>query len=392
MPSFGSETRYLFPFIIEDLQEKMVFLGGPRQVGKTTLAETLLHNIPGQYYNWDKLGQRNAALKGQWAPKSNLIVLDEFHKYKKWKTWLKGEYDTLKGRFKFLLTGSARLDLYRRGGDSLQGRYHSYRLHPFSLAEIHALKLQTNPFQPLQFRSGHWISDFKMLLRYGGFPEPFVKQNDRHWRRWQQEKIERLLKEDIRDLTVIQDVGNLALLADLLPSKIASILSINSLAEDLGVNFRTVAHWFDVFEQFYYCFRIPPYQTRKVAAVKKEKKLYLWDWSSIKNEGAKLENMVASHLLKFCHYLVDVEGYKAELHFLRDSTGKELDFLITIDRQPWFAVEVKNHDTQIASSLYYFKKRLNIPQVYQVTTDENQDYEKKGIRVMPASQFLTGLV
>jgi len=389
----GLKNRYLTPFIREDLGEKMVFVGGPRQVGKTTLARELIGSaLKSQYYSWDKLSQRQKALKGEWESEPQLIILDEFHKHRKWKTWLKGEYDHYKKEYKFLLTGSARLNIYRRGGDSLQGRYHYYRLHPFSLAEIEGLSPQSKPGDKLVFKSQVKSADLSLLKTFGGFPEPLIKQNARHLRRWHNERLERFLKEDVRDLTLIQDIGSLSLLIELLPEKVSSILSINSLSKDLGVNFRTMARWLDLFEQFYYCFRISPYQSRKFSAVKKEKKLYLWDWSPIQDLSRKFENMVASHLLKYCHYLYDVQGWKVDLYFLRDSTGREVDFVICLNNKPWFCVEVKNKDTNLSKHLFYFKEKLEIPFSYQITSEGSKDFEKNGIRVMPAAKFLSAFV
>lgn len=392
----SQEPRYLHDSILEDLREKMVFLGGPRQVGKTTFAKDLL--VPPeklQYYNWDKITQRKTALQGQWLPNVPFVVLDEFHKHPKWKNWIKGEYDTQKSRHHFLLTGSARLDLYRRGGDSLQGRYHYYRLHPFTLAEIlkrafegdagHEIKIRPDPPSSLQ-------DDLLHLFHYGGFPEPLFKQDPKHLRRWHTERFERLLREDIRDLTQIRDVGNLALLSDLLPQKVGSVLSINSLSQDLQVNFRTVSNWLEVFDRFYYTFRLSPFASKKIAAVRKEKKLYLWDWSLVSHAGARWENLVALHLLKFSHFLHDASGWNVELTYLRDSTGREVDFLLCLDRKPWMAVEVKTDPQAFSKHLFYFRDRLKIPYCYQVSGDQETHYQKDGVIAISAGRFLSALV
>lgn len=384
--------RYLTQSIQRDLQETMVFLGGPRQVGKTTLATQLVGaSFPFSYFNWDKITERRQALKGMWPPDTPLIILDEFHKHTKWKSWIKGEYDTHKGKYKFLLTGSARLDIYRRGGDSLQGRYHYYRLHPFSIAELAGIKMEHQPGQELVFSSEKTAPFQEILFTFGGFPNPLIKQNHREWRRWQNERLDRVLKEDVRDLSMIKDIGNLTLLAELLPERVSSILSINALAQDLQVNFRTIKNWLDVFERLYFCYRLNPFQSRKIASVRKEKKLYLWDWSPILDEGGKLENMVASHLLKFCHFLHDNDGWQAEVFYLRDNTGREVDFLVAVDHKPWFAVEVKTKRSEISKSLSYFQNKLKIPFCYQILNRGDVDFVKEGIRVMPVAKFLTAL-
>lgn len=385
------ENRYLSGPVEEDLSDKMVFVGGPRQVGKTTLArDCVASKYKSTYYTWDKIDQRQKALKGEWNPDTELILLDEFHKYPGWKSWIKGEYDVYKNKYRFLLTGCARLNIYRKGGDSLQGRYHYYTLHPFTYAEINDFKPQVQPGQELSFKEKGTGLD--ALMTYGGFPEPFIKQEARFLRRWNNEQVERLFKEDVRELTSIKDMGSLTLLANLLPGKVASILSINSLANDLQVNFRTVSNWLDVFETFYYCFRVAPYQSKMIASVRKEKKLYLWNWTRLEEEGPKLENLVALHLLKYCDYLYDYEGWKVSLYYLRDSTGREVDFLVTLNQEPWFAVEVKTKETKLSGNLVYFKEKLGIPYCYQIVHGSVDDFIKGGIRVMAIEKFLTALI
>jgi len=385
--------RYLFDYVLEDLNEKMVFISGARQVGKTTLCkhigETSFKKF--LYLNWDNRQDRKIILNSLWQPEAELIIFDEIHKYRTWKNFIKGEYDKNKEKYKFLVTGSSRLDIYRKTGDSLQGRYHHYVLHPFSLSEIENLKPSLTPFKELVFTESP-SSSLSQLLKFGGFPEPFIKQSERHLRRWHNEKVERLFKEEIRELTLIREVSNMKLLSDILPTKVGSLLSLNSLREDLEVSYKAVQNWIEILEAFYYCFRIYPYNYSKIRALKKEPKLYLWDWSEVEDESYRFENLIASHLLKTCHFLKDYLGYKAELCFLRDVDKREVDFVVVVDNKVWFAVEVKKSDKNISPHMFYFKERLHIPYTYQVAFDEGVDFEKDGVRVISASKFLTGVV
>jgi len=386
------KSRYLLNNTLEDLDEKMVFIGGPRQVGKTTFAKDIIgsrYNF--SYYNWDNIKSRLKALNSEWNYDSELIILDEFHKYSKWKSWIKGEYDINKEKFNFILTGSARLNIFRRGGDSLQGRYYYYTLFPFSLTEIEGINNVIIPRDELIFKTLKH-SSLNELLKFGGFPEPLLKSNDKFHRRWIMNKIDRLLNEDIRDLTLLRDIGNLLLLTEILKTKISSILSINSIANDLQLNFRTVSNWIEVLENFYYCFRIPPFNKNTIKSVKKEKKLYLWDWSTIKDDGPRTENLIAVHLLKLIYFLKETEGFDVKLFYLRDINSREVDFLITNNDDPWFSVEVKLNDKKLSKNLLYFKERLKIPFNYQVVNQEGIDFVKSGIRVISLSKFLTGLI
>jgi len=388
------KNRYLTPHIADDLKEKMVFVGGPRQVGKTTLCTNLVaaNFSKHAYFNWDNRADRKTIMASSWPADAELLIFDEIHKYRLWKGLIKGEYDKLKTTFKFLVTGSARLDLYRRGGDSLQGRYHYYRLHPFTLAEAEGLVSGISVFNELPIGALSHKDALHTLDAFGGFPEPFVKQNSRQLRRWHNEKLDRMFREDIQDVEAIRDLGSMKLLSDILPSRVGSMLSLNALREDIEVSHRAISHWMDILEAFYYHFRIYPYASKKIRALKKEPKLYLWDWSEVEDEAARFENLVASHLLKFVHFITDSEGYKAELLYLRDVDKREVDFLVTIDAKPWFAVEVKLSDTTLSPSLLYFKERLSIPYLYQVVKKDNIDRLEKGTRIISAGKFLSGLI
>lgn len=391
------KRRYLQKLITEDVKDKMVFISGPRQVGKTTLALSLgKKSFPGKYayLNWDNRDDRKVILQSTFRADKELIIFDEIHKYKNWKNYLKGEYDKYKERFKILVTGSARLAIYQKGGDSLLGRYYSYRLHPFSLNETMNKMGQYKIFEELIFSEvkKETKNKFNLLLKFGGFPEPLIKQSERTLRRWHNQRTDRLIKEDIRDIENIRDLSALQILVELIPNKVGSLLSLNSLREDLQVTHKTIAGWADILERFYYHFRIYPFRSTKIKSLRKEPKTYLWDWSELNDKAVKLENIIASHLLKFCHFLFDSQGLKANLYFLRDIEKREVDFLVTIDDKPWFCVEVKTSFKGIPTPLAYFKNKLKIPFSYQVIEKNGIDLLKDNIRIISASKFLTAFI
>ncbi len=373
---FQVKSRYLEKPVIEDLEKKMVFLGGPRQVGKTTLALKLLgakNDEHPAYLNWDNPLLRASLIKGEIPTSESLIVLDEIHKYKAWRNLVKGFFDVHRRSCRFLITGSARLDYYRRGGDSLQGRYHYYRFHPLSLYEINE--------KPT-------LTDFNHLLHYGGFPEPFFSSDDREYKRWQKERLSRVVYEDLAGLEKVREISSLEVLMSALPERVGSPLSIANLREDLSVAFETAEHWVQILERLYYCFRISPYGSTKIKGVKKEKKLYLWDWSQIPSPGARLENMVASNLLKYCHFHEDYNGEKMELKFLRDITKREIDFVVLKNNKPEFAVECKTGESAAAKNIAYFSERTNIPLFYQVHLGKkNVEVAKIRTRILPFTEF-----
>ncbi len=369
-----AELRYLVPQVQSDLARKMVFVAGPRQVGKTTLARSL----PGAakaYLNWDVAAHRARLLRRE-LPGGKLWIFDEIHKYRTWRNWLKGLFDGRPRGQRILVTGSARLDFYRFGGDSLQGRYHLLRLHPLSAAE---LKLRSR-------------SDLRQLLRLGGFPEPFFGGSEDEARRWSREYRSLLVREEVTSLEQVQDLGNLELLMMHLPERVASPLSLNALREDLQVSHKTVANWLRILERLYAVFRLPPFGAPRLRAVKKEQKHYHFDWSLVPDDGPRFENLVASHLLKWVHHQQDTRGRDLELRYFRDTDGREVDFVVVERRQPVLFVEAKWGDADVDRSLRYLKARFPGVPAWQLSAAGTKDFQSpEGIRVAPALELLRTL-
>jgi hypothetical protein len=342
------QHRYLKEQIVKDLSRKMVFLGGPRQVGKTTLAKDLLEPHEGGYLNWDIPEDRERILQRKF-PTERMWVFDEIHKYRQWRNLLKGIYDKFKGEKLILVTGSARLDYYRYGGDSLQGRYHYLRLHPLSVAEV-----------------GDNTTFMHRLFELGGFPEPFFLGDAIEAKRWSREYRTRLIRDDILSLEEIGDIGTLERLVLRLPELVGSPLSINALREDLLVAHKTVARWLDILERLYAIFRISPFGSPKIRAVRKEQKHYHFDWTLIADRPLRFENFVASHLLKWVHFLEDTEGRDIELRYFRDTDKREVDFVVVEDGSPILMVECKFSRSQVSDHLIYLKRKFPQTEAWQL--------------------------
>ncbi len=374
-----TRPRSLGPVIAPVLASRMVFLGGPRQVGKTTLALSLVgagaDETHPAYFNWDDPRSAARIRRVELPPGERLLVFDEIHKYARWRNLVKGIWDTEKSRRRILVTGSARLDYYRKGGDSLANRYRHFRLHPFSLAELSA--------RPAK-------SDLDALLRFGGFPEPLLRQDEREHRIWRRDRVARVVREDLRDLENVREISLVEQLVDMLPERVGSPLSIKSLREDLQVDHKTVDRWITILENLYLCFRIPPFGSPRIRAVKKSQKLYLWDWSTTPEGGPRFENLVASQLLKYCHWIEDTEGHAMELRYLRDTDRREIDFVVLRDRKPLFAVECKSGDRSASPAIAYFAERTRIPRFYQVHLGERH-YETGAATVLPFRRFCAEL-
>ncbi|MYJ74513.1 MAG: ATP-binding protein [Gammaproteobacteria bacterium] len=352
----------------------MVFVAGPRQVGKTTLALGLPDARAG-YLNWDVAVDRERILRRE-LPATGFWVFDELHKYRPWRNYHKGLYDSRQEGQQILVTGSGRLELFSFGGDSLQGRYHLLRLHPFSVAEAGV-------------EDAEGLAD---LLRLGGFPEPYLGGNEIEARRWSRQNRTRLIEEDVTGTTSIRDLGRLEEMMLRLPDLVGSPLSINALREDLQVAHKTVASWLDTLERLFALFRLPPFGAPRIRAVKQERKHYHFDWSLVADPAARFENLLACHLLKWVHYEQDTQGRDLELRFFRDIDGREVDFVVMENRRPLVLVECKLSDRDIDRGLRYLKARFPGADARQIALYGERDYvTREGIRAMPALDFLRTL-
>jgi len=373
--------RYNEEAIKKDLSRKMVFMAGPRQVGKTTFAKELIHKSGGSvdkwYMNWDAADDRERIIREHFPAGNGLLVLDEIHKYSRWRQVVKGLYDKRSEDLQILVTGSAKLDYYRHGGDSLQGRYHFHRLHPFSLAEL----------------KSDSTSDLRHLLYYGGFPEPFLSGSEKESKRWSREYRSRLVREDLHDLERVKDIALIERMVLRLPDLVGSPLSINALREDLQVSHKTVARWLMILENLYMIFRIYPFGAAKIRAVKKEAKHYHLDWTVVKDIGARFEDLTSCHLLKWCHFMADTEGRDVELRYFRDIDKREVDFVLTEDGKPIHFIECKKTYRGRNIALRYLKQRFPKAKATQIFLEEGEEYtDKDGITLQSAANFLSSLV
>ncbi|MEK6627360.1 MAG: ATP-binding protein [Bdellovibrionota bacterium] len=394
--------RYLQNQILSDAlsANRIAFINGPRQVGKTTMAESLLTEINQHenYFTWDDDEFRKLWLKGpkdfvKSFKKNSVLVFDEIHKDRKWKSRLKGLYDLFKNDIRFIVTGSARLDFYRKTGDSLQGRYIPYRMHPLTVGESTFVKPPPEVYWD-ENKSDNF--SFEELLQFGGFPEPFFMQNSDKVRRWQRLYRERMIKQDLRDLQEVRDVTLIESLALMLPERVGSQLSYQSLQEDLSTSFDSVKRWIDLLEALYFCYRIKPYSKNLKNSLRKEPKLFLYDWSLVTNSGARFENMVAGHLLKSCHAWTDCAMGEFELYYIRDKQKREVDFFITKNDKAFALIEVKSGQSVPTNSLLHYQKILKPQFCIQVVKDQKSErptlLEHPGVQIMSARRFLSSLV
>jgi predicted AAA+ superfamily ATPase len=394
MSEASLRRRYLEEAIRADAlaDGKMAFISGPRQVGKTTLGRFLLQTRENEF-TWDDQRFRRVWVRDPLGSVSDRgpgpILLDEIHKDRRWKGRLKGLYDLRGKEVQIVVTGSARLDYFRRGGDSLLGRYLPYRLHPFSVGE------KERPPEPEEILgSVDVVFPVADVMTLGTFPEPLLGGSKRKAARWSRLCLERLMNEDLRDFRAIRDVEALRVLTDLLPERVGSLLSVNSLREDVGVAYATVRDWVGVLQALYHCFLIRPFAHRLRRVLTAGPKLYLFDLLQVGSPAARRENLVALHLLKACHYWTDVALGEFDLKFLRTKDGKEVDFLLTRDRRPWMLVECKSGQTSPAPALVHFAHKLGTSHNYQVVARPGHDrfYPEHGVRVIDLERFLAGLV
>lgn len=370
---------------------QMVFLSGPRHVGKTTLA-TL--QSPSVYLSWDTLQGHKQFMAEIPTPVPPMITFDELDKLKNWKNSLKGFFDCHKEETKILVAGSTALNRYIPGNDSLMGRYFLYRIHPLSVAELLRTEFPTAPIAPPQRVE---TDTLEALLRFGGFPESFIKQDALFYQRWQNLRTEQMLKEDIRALSQVIDLDQLALLTLHLQNQTGQLVNYHNLGNKIQVSDQTIRRWITLLESCFYCFTIKPWGKNISNALTKMPKIYLYDWSVIQDPGALLENFVASHLYKAVQFWTDMGFGKYDLYFIRDKAQNEVDFLVTHNNEPWFLVEVKaSYKSGISKALFHFKEKLKVPHAFQVAADlpyvEKDCFTLTEPMIVPLTTFLSQLV
>lgn len=358
---------------------QMAFVGGPRQVGKTTMVSRLLG--PGDTaFNWDRPSDRALILKGgdvladhcglsdlSVAGGKRLIAFDEIHKFKRWKNLLKGFFDSFEGRASVLVAGSARLNVYKRGGDSLMGRYFLYRMHPLSVGE-----LVDRPYKPCLISEPGAVTDdaYDSLYRFGGFPEPFTRANVRFYNRWIHLRTEQMFREDLRDLTRVQEIDQLLALSHVLRAQAGALANYSNLAADVSVSVDTIRRWLTILESVYFSFRVRPWFRNVAKSLRKQPKIYPWDWSPVADEGARIECFMASHLLKAVHWWTDLGLGVFGLHYIRDTAQREVDFLISKDGEPWILIEVKKSAKEpLSQALQHFARELAVPYAFQAVME-----------------------
>lgn len=385
--------------------DEMLFISGPRQVGKTTVCKKMASlGAPFAYLNWDDEDHRRIIMKGPTAIRAfancqtisaakPIIVFDEIHKRPEWKNFLKGLYDSYADKICIVVCGSARLDVYQKGGDSLMGRYFAYRMHPISVAESLTDTMVDVPIrEPSQLAVEVWDA----LYIFGGFPKPFLKRDSAFSTRWQHLRMHQLLREDIRDVNMIHDLNRFDILVDLLKQRAAQQLTYAKLAKFVRVTGETIARWIEILETFYFCFQIRPWTHNISRSLLKEPKVFLWDWSVVEDAGAKAENFIASHLLKAVHCWTDRGLGDFQLYYIRTRDQKEVDFVVTKNGKAWFLVEVKlSEDQAISPHLGLFQKSTGAMHAFQVVIEmpyvERDCFQYTDPVIVPAKTFLSQL-
>lgn len=391
--------KRLYEAIFESHLEKdrqMLLYSGPRQVGKSTLGNALVRKAsPHLILNWDNEDNRRLILGGPKAVAAALgldalsdqvprVLFDEIHKFGRWKNYLKGFYDTYSAQARILVTGSSKLDVYKRGGDSLMGRYFLYRVHPLTLAEISR-----------GGKSGR-RDEMEALLQFGGFPEPFLKQSKSFSSRWARLRKEQLFREDIRDGSRIQEIAQMEVLAELLRAQAGQLVNYSNLSNKVGASVDTIRRWCATLESFYFCYFLRPWSKNVTRSLLKEPKVFLYDWSLVEDPGARFENFVASHLLKATHFWTDSGEGDYALYFLRNKEKQEVDFAVIRDGKPWFLVEAKSSDRSLSPALESFHRQIKPAHSFQVVQSmdfvERDCFERKEPVVVPALTLLSQLV
>lgn len=354
--------RQYTDFLKEYLGKKIILITGPRQAGKTTQSGFLSQSY--QYLNYDDETDRKLLAEKAWDRKLDLIVFDELHKMKNWKSWIKGIFDKEGIPPSLVVTGSARLDIFKKLGDSLAGRYFQYRIHPLDVRELKRIG---------QTDSTRSITD--KILNYSGFPEPYLEGSQKFYNLWKKTHLDIILRQDLIELFDVKSIKSIEILINLLKHKVGSPISYSSLAQDLQVSDKTVKSWLQILENMYVIFKVTPFHENIGRANLKRPKYYFYDVARVEGDlGAKLENLVACSLLKECHFRQDCLGEEWELSYLSLRGGAEIDFAITKDNDAKYLVEVKTSDDSPSKNFKLFRSEL--PYAHQIQLVYNLKQEK----------------
>jgi predicted AAA+ superfamily ATPase len=372
-------VRYLSQALVSDLQKKLVLLAGPRQCGKTTLAKSLLDDR-GQYLNWDVARDRRVIRDIAWPKDASLVVLDELHKAPKWKNLLKGVVDEFGNRPPLLVTGSARLDAFRRTGDALTGRHYYYRLHPVDVAE----SAQFLPKLSLEKR-------VHRLLQTGGFPEALLNPADAP--RLLNDRLELVTREDLRDLSKVSSWRGPTDLVELLRERVGKPTNYDNLAQSLGISPPTARSWVELLEKLYVVFLLPPYSNQLSRSIRKDRRVFFYDCAAAYDEtgGAQLENLTGCCLLKYVQFRRDAAGENLDLYYLRDKENREVDFVVTRNRRVLWLIEVKTSDDNPGKGLRYYREKLKPQHSLQLVLNLRRPLEREGIKILPLGPWLETL-
>jgi len=380
---------FLFPCIIvymyrrqiesitKDLKKKIVFIVGPRQVGKTWLALEVRKRFDNtSYLSYDSFEDRQIIKDESWLQSTELLILDELHKMPGWKNYLKGVFDTKSKNLKILVTGSARLDMFRQTGDSLAGRFFTHRLLPFSISE-----LQEDPIN----------NDIERFITRGGFPEPFLTKNEVEAKRWRNQYIDGLIRTDILDFERIHNFRTMQMVFELLRRKVGSPVSYASIARDVNASPTTIIKYVQILEALYIIFRVTPYSRNIARSILKEPKIYFFDNGLVVgDDGAKFENFVALSLLKHIFGKNDYEGENFDLKYLRTKEGKEVDFCLTNNNETVEVIEAKIRHSNISQNLKYFCEKYCLKGA-QIVKELKRERTIGEIDILKANSYLREL-
>lgn len=350
---------------IKKSETRVILILGLRQTGKTTLAKNICEKEKCQIFNFDLISDRqefsevNRHSLADFSQrfKNRIIVIDEVQKMPEATEIVKHLYDQY--RMRFILTGSSELKIRKNLGDSLAGRFRTFRLYPLSLKEI---LVQENKISENK-KPDYELAQIKLqkYLIYGSLPA-IENLEPEEYQLFLRDFTETLLSKDILEVAEIKKSTKVYALARFLAMQVGQLVNVNELSMMAEISRPSVYNYLDILEQMNIIQRAYPISTNERQAISEKFKVYFTDLGIRNFLAGNFENFATrldrGALLENAAYMgikrkLDYAGKIYKMGFFRSKTGSEIDIVINADKEYLYEVKSTKKNISFKSHIKY---------------------------------------